>query len=75
LVNVEEKLTADEDTMLPVVSCTKRFTKASCGISVDEGKLSWTDPVQVSLLDIQTSEDPEIAKRRLCWIFAGTARA
>jgi len=79
LANVEENLTANEDTVYPVASCTKRFTTASWGILVDEGKLSWTDPVQFSLLDIQTSEDLETAKRppllNLCWHGTGLAPA
>jgi len=63
LANVEEHLAANEDTVYPVASCTKSFTTASCGILIDEGRLSWTEPVQSYLPEFQTSHDPEIAKR------------
>ena len=35
----------DEQTIFPLSSMTKAFTAAAVGILVDEGKLSWDDPV------------------------------
>ncbi len=35
----------DERTVFPLSSLTKAFTAAAVGILVDEGKLSWDDPV------------------------------
>ena len=49
--------------MYPIASCTKSFTAAACGILVDKGLLSWTEPVQNYLPEFQTVHDPEISKR------------
>ncbi len=61
--NVEKSLKPDLDTVYLVASCTKAFTTAACGILVDEGKLSWTEPVQTYIPAFKTKHDPEIGKR------------
>ena len=50
-----------------IASCTKSFITASCGILVDEGILSRTEPVQAYLPDFKTTQDPEIGKRATLW--------
>jgi CubicO group peptidase (beta-lactamase class C family) len=35
----------DEDTLFQIASCTKSFTAAALATQVDDGKLSWDDPV------------------------------
>ncbi|HEX5270075.1 MAG TPA: serine hydrolase [Gemmataceae bacterium] len=37
------------DTVFPLASCTKAFTTAVMGMLVDDGKLSWDDPVRKHL--------------------------
>jgi len=44
--NLEEKLPMTPDTLLPIGSCTKAFTTFVMGTLVDEGKLSWDEPVR-----------------------------
>src|SRR5256885_16407175 len=34
------------DTLFPLASCTKSFTALALGMLVDDGKLSWDDPVR-----------------------------
>ena len=63
LADIERNVYADENTVYGIGSCTKAFTTASCGILVDEGLLSWTEPVQKYLPEFQTTQDPEIGKR------------
>jgi CubicO group peptidase (beta-lactamase class C family) len=60
---VEKGIIPNADTVYPVASCTKAFTAALCGILVEEGKLSWTEPVKTYLPDFDTVHDPEIGKR------------
>lgn len=61
--DVGKALVANADTVYPIASCTKSFTTACCAILVDEGKLSWTEPVQTYLPSFQTPKDPKIGKR------------
>ena len=63
LADVDRNVPAGEDTVYAIASCTKAFTTASCGILVDEGTLSWTEPVQSCLPEFQTSQDLEVGKR------------
>ncbi len=47
----------DADTAFAIGSCTKSFTAAALGILVDEGKLSWDDPVVKYLPDFALYDD------------------
>lgn len=38
-----------EDTVFAIASCTKSFTSAAIGMLVEEGKLTWDDPVRKHL--------------------------
>ncbi|KAL4959242.1 serine hydrolase domain-containing protein [Aspergillus stella-maris] len=60
--DVGNNLPADDDTIYMIGSCSKMFTSAAVGILVDEGKLSWTDPVQKYLPDFNPIGDPRIGK-------------
>lgn len=53
----------NEDTIYPVASNTKAFITAICGILVEEGVLSWTEPVSKYLPEFETAYDPEVGKR------------
>jgi CubicO group peptidase (beta-lactamase class C family) len=63
LANIEEDIIPNDETIYPVASNTKAFITALCGILVDEGFLSWTDPVSKYLPDFETAYDPEVGKR------------
>ncbi len=52
----------DENTLFSVASNTKAFTAAAVGILVQEGKLSWDDPVIDHLPDFQMY-DPEVTRK------------
>ncbi|KAL4958565.1 beta-lactamase/transpeptidase-like protein [Aspergillus filifer] len=60
--DVGNNLPADADTIYMIGSCSKMFTSAAVGILVDEGKLSWTDPVQKYLPEFDPVGDPRIGK-------------
>jgi len=42
---VGKEAPVDEETVFPLASMTKAFTAAAVGVLVDEGTLSWDDPV------------------------------
>ncbi|MCE5318110.1 MAG: beta-lactamase family protein, partial [Parachlamydia sp.] len=43
--DLDQKLPVTEETLFPIASCTKAFTTFLFGQLVDEGKISWDDPV------------------------------
>lgn len=43
--DLHQKLPVTENTLFPIASCTKAFTALVLGQLVDEGKISWDDPV------------------------------
>lgn len=45
LLAQDRPATVDEHTLFGIGSCTKAFTAAAVGLLVQEGKLSWDDPV------------------------------
>ncbi|AKT37935.1 serine hydrolase [Chondromyces crocatus] len=49
----------DERTLFSVASCTKAFTAAALGTLVDEGKLSWDEPVAKHLPEL-VMHDPYV---------------
>lgn len=51
----------DEHTVFRIASVSKSFTAAAIGILVDEGKLSWDDPVTNHLPSFQT-HDPYLTQ-------------
>src|SRR5262245_17174769 len=44
------------DTLFAIASCTKAFTAAAIGVLVDEGKMSWDDPVRKHLPSFRLSD-------------------
>ncbi len=65
----------DEQTIFALLSITKSFTAAAIGILVDEGKLSWDDPVVKHLSEFQLP-DPWVTQEAtlrdlLCHRIAG----
>src|SRR5690242_1333844 len=48
-----EAAKVDEHTLFGIASNTKAFTATAIGMLVDEGKLSWDDPVQKFLPSFQ----------------------
>uniref|UniRef100_A0A0B7KP92 Beta-lactamase-related domain-containing protein n=1 Tax=Bionectria ochroleuca TaxID=29856 RepID=A0A0B7KP92_BIOOC len=63
LCDVENGQLANEHTSYHIGSCAKIFTSAAIGILVDEGKISWQDPVRKHLDDFDPVEDREIGKK------------
>ncbi|CAG9985159.1 unnamed protein product [Clonostachys byssicola] len=63
LRDVETGQLANEHTSYHIGSCAKIFTSAAIGILVDEGKISWQDPVKKHLDDFDPVEDREIGKK------------
>jgi len=49
------------ETMFPIASCTKSFTACCIAMLVDEGKLSWDDPVRKHLPDFKVA-DPYVTE-------------
>ncbi len=58
---LEEKGRVDERTIFGIASCTKTFTAACIALFVEEGKLSWDDPVIKHLPDLKGA-DPYVTK-------------
>jgi CubicO group peptidase (beta-lactamase class C family) len=44
------------DTVFPLASCTKAFTSLAVAMLVDDGKLSWDDPVRKHLPDFHLAD-------------------
>lgn len=55
--DVEKDLPATKDTLYQLASCTKAFTAALVAILVDQGKLSWDEPLIKYLPEIRFYED------------------
>lgn len=50
---VDKKDLVDEETLFPIASATKAFTAALLGIGLDQGKLTWDDPMIQYLPQLQ----------------------
>jgi CubicO group peptidase (beta-lactamase class C family) len=72
-----ESAPVDERTLFAIGSCSKAFTATALAMLVDDGKISWDDPVIKHLRDFQLS-DPyatrEITVRDLLCHRSGLAR-
>ncbi|KAL3460895.1 beta-lactamase/transpeptidase-like protein [Aspergillus heterothallicus] len=55
-------LPANDKTIYMLGSVSKMFTSAAAGILVDEGKLSWTDPIRKYLPEFNPVGDPRIGE-------------
>lgn len=60
LRDVEEGLLADSKTSYLLASCSKGFLSTAIGILVDEGKLSFDDPISKHIPDFKPVGDPRI---------------
>lgn len=60
--DAEQKLQANADTMYMIGSCSKMFTSAAVGILVEEGKLSWQDPIRMHIPDFDPEGDLRIGQ-------------
>ena len=58
----ENSLPIDKNTIFAVASNTKAFTAAALGLLVQEGKLSWNDPIVKHLPDFQM-QDPAVTPK------------
>lgn len=58
----DQTASPDHNSMYMIGSCSKMFTSAAVGILVDEGKLSWTDPVQKYIPEFNPAGNPLIGK-------------
>ncbi len=61
VTNIETQTPVTPETIFAIGSCTKAFTSALVGMLVDEGKMSWADPVTKYLpyfqLDIDSADE------------------
>lgn len=57
----ENYVPVNNSTLYMIGSLTKAFIAASCGILVDEGKLSWTEPLS-TYIPFTQNKDPAIGK-------------
>ena len=55
--DIQKNLPATKDTLYQLASCTKAFTAALVAILVDQGKLSWDEPLIKYLPQIRFYED------------------
>ena len=53
---VGEILPVDENTLVQIASHTKPITAAALAMLVDEGKLSWDDPIKKHIPEFQLSD-------------------
>ncbi|KAH6964591.1 beta-lactamase/transpeptidase-like protein [Fusarium avenaceum] len=60
LRDVENNLQATQETSYLLASCSKGFLSSAIGILVDEGKLSWDDPISKHIPDFNPVGDPRI---------------
>jgi CubicO group peptidase (beta-lactamase class C family) len=51
-----ESAPVDEKTLFAIGSCSKAFTATALAMLVDDGKISWDDPVIKHLRDFQLSD-------------------
>jgi CubicO group peptidase (beta-lactamase class C family) len=59
--NLEEGGEVDADTLFAIGSCTKAFTTTAIGLLVEEGRISWDDPVLRYMPDFQMY-DPVVTR-------------
>jgi len=62
--DVANKIPADENTVYAIASLTKAMTAVCCGMLVDEGKLSWDEPIISYLPEFRMHDD--YAGRNVC---------
>lgn len=55
--DLESRQPVNPDTLFPIASCTKAFTSTAIACLVDDGKMSWDDPVRKHL-DFFRLNDP-----------------
>lgn len=75
--DVEHNLPANEDTLFAIGSSSKAFTATVIGMLIDEGKMSWDDPVRKFLPDFHLKDptaDEQITIRDLLCHRSGLAR-
>ncbi|KAL2865869.1 serine hydrolase domain-containing protein [Aspergillus lucknowensis] len=60
--DAQQTLPANDETIYMIGSCSKMFTSAAVGILVDEGKLSWTDPIRKYVPEFDPVDDPRIGQ-------------
>jgi CubicO group peptidase (beta-lactamase class C family) len=62
LADASKHVQVNEETVYMIGSLTKAFIAASCGILVEEGKLSWTAPLS-TYIPFTQNKDPFISER------------
>src|SRR5262245_30894996 len=65
------------DTVFAIASCSKAFTAAAVGVLVDEGKMTWDDPVRKHLPSFRLSDplaDSQVTVRDLLCHRTGVPR-